>query len=109
MRGSAMASGGPGGRLQVDRSGRQANGDAGQEVRPAKRSPRDPMKPLLVALASCLMLAALAPSGAAHIAPPRDTAQCVTLYDFPDAGYKVCVDLEDSGCTIYTVRTTFIG
>lgn len=49
------------------------------------------------------------PTGQAHIAPPRDVEKCQTVYDFPDNGYALCYNLEDSSCTVYAYRTTFIG
>lgn len=43
-----------------------------------------------------------APSGASAI-------NCVTVYDFPDAGYKLCPTLDNPHCLLWEERTTFIG
>jgi hypothetical protein len=53
---------------------------------------------------SVLAIAALAPVGSASAAAEK----CVTVYDFPDAGEKVCVFTEGS-CLVGEYRTTFLG
>ncbi|MEA3136682.1 MAG: hypothetical protein QOC71_963 [Thermoplasmata archaeon] len=65
------------------------------------------MKTTLI-LTSLLTLGALAiaPTGQAA---PADAEKCYTVYDFPDLGWRVCYNLEDSQCTIYEYRTTIIG
>lgn len=55
----------------------------------------------LVAVAGLGAGAATAPAAAA-------TTTCVTLYDFPDAGSKVCVFTEGP-CLVGEYRTTFLG
>jgi hypothetical protein len=55
-------------------------------------------------------LAAVAALGAGAASAPAATAttKCVTLYDFPDAGSKVCVFTEGP-CLVGEYRTTFLG
>ncbi len=48
-------------------------------------------------------LGALLPSTSAAA-----TTKCVTVYDFPDAGSKVCVFTEGP-CVVGEYRTTFLG
>lgn len=41
--------------------------------------------------------------------PDLDAPFCVTVYDFPDLGYRVCVTATDPACRIYEERTTIAG
>lgn len=58
--------------------------------------------PIIAVSALAALAASAAPAGAA--APP----DCVTVYDFPDAGLTYCYDV-DSSCMVTEHRTTFIG
>jgi hypothetical protein len=35
--------------------------------------------------------------------------QCVTVYDFPDMGWRVCADVWAEDCALYEYRATFLG
>jgi uncharacterized membrane protein len=60
-------------------------------------------------IAAVAAVAALgASAGSAPAASATDVNKCVTLYDFPDAGSKVCVFTEGP-CIVGEYRTTFIG
>lgn len=66
------------------------------------------MKTPLILTMLLLGTLAFAPSGQAE-AIEVPTQKCATVYDFPDLGWQVCYDLEDSGCTVYEYRTTIVG
>jgi hypothetical protein len=59
-----------------------------------------------VLVLSLLAFAALTASASASM--PASAVKCVTLYDFPDAGSKVCVFTEGS-CLVGEYRTTIFG
>jgi hypothetical protein len=63
---------------------------------------------LMLAAVAALALATL-PAATAETQAPDAAVNCVTLYDFPDNGEKLCWDLGASGCKVWEVRTTFIG
>lgn len=67
------------------------------------------MKTVLALLAAALAAVSLAPSAQAEAAAPPEAPRCVTVYDFPDLGWRVCVDPEDRECTVYEERTTIVG
>ena len=52
--------------------------------------------------------ALVAPAGAPAAPPAAAATNCVTVYDFPDAGEKVCVFTEGP-CLVGEYRTTFLG
>ncbi|HEV3001858.1 MAG TPA: hypothetical protein VGW75_14045 [Solirubrobacteraceae bacterium] len=59
--------------------------------------------------AAVTAVAALAALGGASTASASAaTTKCVTLYDFPDAGSKVCVFTEGP-CLVGEYRTTILG
>jgi hypothetical protein len=60
----------------------------------------------IAALTAVAGLGALA--GSAPAASAAAVEKCVTLYDFPDAGSKVCVFTEGP-CLVGEYRTTFLG
>ena len=64
------------------------------------------MRSKLVAVTSLLAAASLV--GAAPAPAAQDVQKCQQVYNFPDAGSKVCVDTE-GWCLIGEYRTTFLG
>jgi hypothetical protein len=66
------------------------------------------MKTLLALLSLTLVALAAVPPASAHSIDPI-FPKCVTVTDFPDQGEWVCVDPSDSQCTVYEIRTTFLG
>lgn len=61
-----------------------------------------------ITAAAVTAVAALAALGGASTATASAATKCVTLYDFPDAGSKVCVFTEGP-CLVGEYRTTFLG
>jgi hypothetical protein len=61
-----------------------------------------------VTIASLAAVAALGAPASAPAASAAAATKCVTLYDFPDAGSKVCVFTEGP-CLVGEYRTTFLG
>lgn len=55
-------------------------------------------------IATAFVFASLVSVGPAAAAPPS----CVTVYDFPDAGLRYCVDA-DADCKVREERITFLG
>jgi hypothetical protein len=64
------------------------------------------VRKLAVLVLSVLAFAALTASASART--PASAINCVTVYDFPDAGEKLCVYAEGP-CLVGEYRTTFIG
>ena len=64
------------------------------------------MRKFAVLVLSLLAFAAVTASASASTSAAPDN--CVTLYDFPDAGEKVCVYTQGP-CLVGEYRTTFIG
>ncbi len=67
------------------------------------------MKTNLILIALLTLGALALPTAQAEPLPPADAATCVTVYDFPDLGWRVCVAPNDAGCRVYEYRTTFTG
>jgi hypothetical protein len=59
-------------------------------------------------IAALTGVAALGALAGAPAASASAATKCVTLYDFPDAGSKVCVFTEGP-CIVGEYRTTFLG
>lgn len=62
----------------------------------------------LATAAVAAAVAALAALAGAPAASASAVTKCVTLYDFPDAGSKVCVFTEGP-CLVGEYRTTIFG
>lgn len=56
-----------------------------------------------------LTLGAIALPTAQASPTPAEGPVCVTVYDFPDLGWRVCVAPNDAGCRVYEYRTTILG